>query len=79
MLKSPPSPLLYRPFGDFLDRLSDYPQDEDNVDLDALESAAVERFASAMCKHYMSENGRQNEALSLLNEIFSSCERPLLN
>jgi len=66
-----PIALLYQPFGQFLDRMHDYPQEDDGIDLMALE-LAVDDFASAMSRHHKSEEDRKILAFDLLDRIFSS-------
>ncbi len=66
-----PIALLYRPFGQFLDRMLDSPEEEDGIDIEKLESA-VDEFAFEMTFHYQSESDRQTHALRHFDKIFSS-------
>ncbi len=66
-----PIALLYRPFGQFLDRLNEYPQVDDSIDLWRFE-CAVWAFTIAMSCHYESETRRKVAALTHLNDIFSA-------
>ncbi len=67
-----PIALLYSPFGQFLDRMRDSPEDGDGgVDIKNLEFAVGE-FAVHMSLHYRMEAKRQLAALEHLNKKFSS-------
>jgi hypothetical protein len=72
----PPIALLYPPFGQFLDLIDHPPGVDDNVNLTKLE-AAVNDFASLMCRFYDDESLRRSALLPALKTIFDCNKMPL--